>query len=131
MWVNLAPQWMLRLSPFGIGCSGTASEWGTLLNYFRALIGLSNSESSTCCGWAGPALLIVAALLITHKYLAAGERQACLSVLPAWRSHCFCGLLALRLSGFYLASFPRPIDHAMAAVARAMMAAGSPVYPWR
>ncbi len=93
--------------------------WGTLLNYFPALIDFTRIVDIIRLG--GTSLLVIAALLITHKYLAAGERSL-LNVLPGVFVTLFLWLLGGFVFGFYLAQFPQAYATTYGGLATAMMA---------
>lgn len=92
--------------------------WGMLLNYFPALIDFTRIVDIVRLG--GTSLLVVVALLITHKYLAAGQRTF-LSVLPGVSVTLFLWLLGGFAFGFYLAQFPQAYATTYGGLATAMM----------
>jgi membrane protein len=92
--------------------------WGTLLNYFPDLIDFTRVVDIVRLG--GTSVLVVVALMITHKFLAAGRRSFA-SVLPGVAVTLFLWLLGGFAFGFYLTQFPQAYATTYGGLATAMM----------
>lgn len=93
--------------------------WGTLVAFFPPLVEFTRVVDLVRLG--GTAFLIVAALVVTHKYLAAGERSF-LSILPGVFVTLFLWLLGGFVFGAYLAHFPQAYATTYGGLATAMIA---------
>jgi len=92
--------------------------WGTLVRFFPPLAEFTQIVDLVRIG--GTAFLIVAALVITHKFLAAGYRSF-LSILPGVLVTLFLWLLGGFVFGAYLQHFPRAYATTYGGLATAMM----------
>ncbi len=92
--------------------------WGTLVSFFPPLAEFTQMVDLVRLG--GTAFLIVAALVITHKFLAAGYRSF-VSILPGVLVTLFLWLLGGFVFGTYLAHFPRAYATTYGGLATAMM----------
>lgn len=92
--------------------------WGTLVSFFPPLAEFTQVVDVVRLG--GTTIVIVAALVVTHKYLAAGDRTF-VSIVPGVFVTLFLWLLGGFVFGAYLAHFPHAYATTYGGLATAMI----------